>query len=137
MNTQAQQDIRWKQRFEHFCRAFSQLETAMKIQNPSDTERAGLIQFFEMSFELAWKVLKDYLEMEGFNVNSPRSAIKQAFQAQFIQDGHVWMEALSDHNLTVHTYSESIAREIEDKIRTTYYPSLASMKKSFELRLEQ
>jgi nucleotidyltransferase substrate binding protein (TIGR01987 family) len=51
----------------------------MTIEHPSDAERAGLIQFFEMSFELGWKVLKDYLEEEGFTVESPRDAIKQAF----------------------------------------------------------
>lgn len=137
MNSQAQQDVRWKQRYEHFCKAFSQLETAIKIENPSDTERAGLIQFFEMSFELAWKVLKDYLELEGFNINSPRAAIKQAFQAQLIEDGHVWMEALSDRNLTMHTYEESIAREIEHKIRTAYYPALTQMQNTFSLRLQE
>ena len=43
----------------------------MMIDPPSDAERAGLIQFFEMSFELAWKVLKDYLEVEGFIIQSP------------------------------------------------------------------
>lgn len=137
MNSQLDRDIRWKQRYAHFCKAFAQLETAIKIEDPSDTERAGLIQFFEMSFELAWKVLKDYLEKEGFNLNSPRSTIKQAFQSQLIQDGHVWMEALADRNLTVHTYEESIAREIENKIRGTYYPSLSSMKKAFDPRLEE
>lgn len=74
-------DIRWKQRFVHFRKAFLLLEQTMTIEHPSDAERAGLIHFFEMSFELAWKVLKDYLEEKGFTVASPRDAIKQAFQA--------------------------------------------------------
>lgn len=137
MNSQLHQDVRWKQRFEHFCKAYAQLETAMKIENPSDTERAGLIQFFEMSFELAWKVLKDYLELEGFSINSPRAAIKQAFQSELIKDGHVWIEALSDRNLTVHTYEESIARAIEDKIRSIYFPALTQMQNTFALRLQE
>ena len=75
------QDIRWKQRYAHFQKAFRLLEQTVAIAQPSDAERAGLIQFFEMSFELAWKMLKDYLESEGFTVISPRSTIKQAFQA--------------------------------------------------------
>ncbi len=49
------------------------------------------------------------LESEGFTVISPRSTIKQAFQAGLLDDGHLWLEALSDCNLTVHTYEESIA----------------------------
>jgi nucleotidyltransferase substrate binding protein (TIGR01987 family) len=74
-------DIRWKQRFVHYKKAFALLEQTIDISDPSDAERAGLIQFFEMSFELAWKVLKDYLEEEGFRVINPRDTVKQAFQA--------------------------------------------------------
>lgn len=74
------QDIRWKQRFVHFQKAFLLLEQTMTIEHPSDAERAGLIQFFEMSFELAWKVLKDYLEEEGFTVVSPRDTLKRLFR---------------------------------------------------------
>ena len=121
------QDLRWQQRFSHFCRAFSLLEQSLAIKNPSEVERAGLIQFFEMSFKLAWKVLKDYLEMEGFSVNSPRSAIKQAFQVGLLTGGDVWLEALSDRNLTVHTYDEAIANAVEKKIREEYYPALKEM----------
>jgi len=57
MTLNPNQYIRWKQRFVHFRKAFSLLEQTMTIKQPSDAERAGLIQFFEMSFELAWKVL--------------------------------------------------------------------------------
>ncbi|WP_200086690.1 HI0074 family nucleotidyltransferase substrate-binding subunit [Salicibibacter cibi] len=63
-------------------------------------ERAGLIQLFEVTFELAWKVFKDYLEAEGYIMKSPRQTIKQAFQMGIIEDGHTWIDALSDRNLT-------------------------------------
>lgn len=126
------QDIRWKQRFVHFRKAFRLLEQTQAIEHPSDAERAGLIQFFEMSFELAWKVLKDYLEAEGFTVTSPRDAIKQAFQAGLLDDGHVWMEALKDRNLTVHTYEEKIALAVEEKIRKAYFPALLALFRQLE-----
>jgi len=134
---QNSQDIRWKQRFSHFSAAYTLLEQALAIESPSEVERAGLIQFFEMSFELAWKVLKDYLELEGFAVNSPRGAIKQAFQSELITDGHVWLEALSDRNLTVHTYDESIARAVEQKIRTSYYPALHNMYQNMVAKVDE
>ena len=124
-------DIRWKQRFAHFKRAFQLLEKTMQIQHPSEAERAGLIQFFEMSFELAWKVLKDYLEGEGFTIVSPRDAIKQAFQAGILEDGHIWIEALKDRNLTVPTYEERIAVAVEQKIRESYFPALLSLYDKF------
>lgn len=131
MTSDDNQDIRWKQRFVHFQRAFLLLEQTMTIEHPSDAERAGLIQFFEMSFELAWKVLKDYLEEEGFTVVSPRDTIKQAFQAGLLENGHVWIEALKDRNLTVHTYEEKIAVAVEQKIRDSYFPALLTLSRKF------
>ena len=136
MNTE-NPDIRWKQRLSHYKKAFTLLEQTLAIEDPSDAERAGLIQFFEMSFELAWKVLKDYLEEEGFNVASPREAVKQAFQAGLIREGHVWMEALKDRNLTVHTYEEKIAIAVERKIRDSYFPILAELCRDFSEKSEQ
>ena len=85
-------------------------------------ERAGIIQFYEMTFELAWKVMKDYLENSGYIIKSPRDAIKQAFQMGIIENGHIWIDALEDRNLTTHTYEESKALEIDEKIRNIYYP---------------
>lgn len=136
MTQESNQDIRWKQRFVHFRKAFSLLEQTMTIEQPSDAERAGLIQFFEMSFELAWKVLKDYLEEEGFIVSSPRDTIKQAFQAGLLEDGHVWIEALKDRNLTVHTYEEKIAVAVEQKIRDAYFPALSSLFQTLKSKVE-
>lgn len=120
-------DIRWLQRFENFDKSFNLLTKALAIPNPNETERAGIIQFFEITFELGWKLLKDYLEEEGFTVNSPREAIKQAFQSDIIQQGDVWMDALVDRNLTVHTYDESKAREVELKIRNSYFPAIEQL----------
>ena len=56
-------EIRWKQRFENFSKSFLQLEKAVEMGPLSDVERAGLIQFFEISFELAWKTLKDFIKI--------------------------------------------------------------------------
>ncbi len=100
---------RWKQRFQNFERAFLLLETVIKIPRPSVVERAGMIQFFEVSFELGWKVLKDYLEDGGYLVKSPREAIKLGFQQGIVVNGEQRLQALSDRNLTVHIYNETQA----------------------------
>ena len=131
------QDIRWKQRFVHFCKAYTLLEQTIAIKKPSEAERAGLIQFFDMSFELAWKVLKDYLEEEGFVPKSPRETIKLAFQSGLIGDGHLWMEALKDRNLTLHTYEEKIAIAVEEKIRNSYFPVLVKLFHDFSKKTSQ
>jgi|SRR3989338_10610745 len=120
-------EIRWRQRFQNFEKAFLQLAESLQIQNPTNTERAGLIQFFEVTFELAWKTLKDHLESQGFQVASPRATLKQAFQSNLIENGHVWMEAMEDRNLTTHTYNETNAKQIEEAIRTQYFPILEAL----------
>lgn len=120
-------ETRWKQRFMNFDKAFQALERTVAIENPSEAERGGLIQFFEVAFELSWKTLKDYLEAGGFQVKSPRDVLKQAFQSGIIQDGHAWMEALDDRNLTAHTYNEETAAKIDRLIREEYFPVIAAL----------
>ncbi len=90
-----------------------------------------------MSFELAWKVLKEYLEEEGFSVASPRDTMKQAFQAGLIVDGRTWLEALKDCSLTVHTYEEKFAIAVEKKIRKAYFPFLTKLFRDFNTKAQQ
>jgi nucleotidyltransferase substrate binding protein (TIGR01987 family) len=130
-------DIRWKQRFQNFEKAYLFLEQSTSIEKLTDIERAGLIQFFEMTFELAWKVIKDFLQEEGFSVSSPKDAFKQAFQAELIKDGHVWIDALEDRNLTVHTYDEKTAIEVEKKIKEKYYPALKELYILFKGKIDK
>jgi len=130
------QDIRWRQRFAQFEKAYLLLQDAVGVGKPSILERAGLIQFFEMAFELGWKLLKDYEEAEGFTVKSPRDAIKQAFEANLIGAGHDWIDALDDRNLTTHTYNEETAIDVEQKIRMKYFPLLQQLHRCFSAKMD-
>jgi nucleotidyltransferase substrate binding protein, HI0074 family len=125
MNEQKQ--IRWKQRYQNFEKAFRVLDKTMQIEAPSEIEIMAIIQAFELTFELSWKMMKDYLESEGFAPKSPRETIKQAFQVELFGDAHVWMDALKDRNLTVHTYDEVFAQEMNDKIKNNYYPAIRDL----------
>ncbi|MBN6206609.1 nucleotidyltransferase substrate binding protein [Ralstonia pickettii] len=123
-------DIRWRQRFENFEKSYKLLEKYSDQNIESEIEKAGFIQFFEMTFELSWKVLKDYLEAEGYIVNSPRETIKQAFQMGIIEDGHNWLEALSKRNLTTHTYNEKFAADFVTDIKKKYFPLFKQLHKN-------
>jgi nucleotidyltransferase substrate binding protein (TIGR01987 family) len=126
-------DIRWKQRFQNFCKVFKYLETALSIESPDIVQKAGIIQFFEMTFELSWKLLKDYLENQGFSdVLSPRNAIKKAFEVGLIEDGNDWMDLLIDRNLTTHTYDEQKVSELEKLIKEKYFPLFNALKIKFD-----
>ncbi|MDN5349736.1 MAG: hypothetical protein PWQ54_1132 [Bacteroidales bacterium] len=128
--------IRWKQRFQYFEKATDRLKEGAEISNPDDFQKAGLIQIFEISFELAWKIMKDYLEAEGFlEIKSPRDAIKQAFNIELIVQGHLWLEALENRNLSVHTYNEALANELVNNIKNNYLPLLLELKNKLSQKI--
>ncbi|MBA2367833.1 MAG: nucleotidyltransferase substrate binding protein [Candidatus Protochlamydia sp.] len=120
-------DIRWKQRFHNLERAFLFLERATSKSSFNELEAAGLVQSFEFTFELGWKTLKDYLTEQAFIVQSPRETIKQAFQSNYLKDGHIWMEMLEQRNLLTHTYNEEQAKAATQLICHSYFPALRQL----------
>ena len=126
-------EIRWKQRFENYEKAYRTLSKYIDTELDSEIEKAGLIQFFEMTFELSWKVMKDFLENQGYDVKGPRDAIKLAFQIDLINNGHIWLDALEERNMTVHTYDEQLADKMISHIKGSYYPEL----KTFYIKLKK
>lgn len=125
-----QQDLRWKQRFQNFSKAYHRLEDALCIiqKEPENVLlQAGLIQTYEFTFELAWKTLKDFQEEEGFTVPSPKATLRQAFQSGYIEHGDLWLKALNDRNLTAHTYDDEIAAEVIKDIQKKYFQLLSEL----------
>lgn len=114
-------DIRWKQRFSNLEKAFGQLTEFIGKGELNKFEVQGLIQCFEYTFELGWKVMKDYLENEGYILTTPRETIKTAFSSNLIEDGAIWLDALEKRNLMSHTYEESVALSVSESIKSKYY----------------
>jgi nucleotidyltransferase substrate binding protein (TIGR01987 family) len=114
------QDVRWKQRFQNFERAFNFFSKSCKLENYDELRGAGLVQSFKFTFELAWKTLKDYLQEQGLEVQFPREVIKQAFTAQLIQDGALWIEMLDNRKELTHTYNQEQAKKAVQTIRNKY-----------------
>lgn len=105
------EDVRWKQRFQNYGKALKQLEEAIEDNRADEREliRAGIIQFFEFTHELAWKVMKDFLEYEGMTgIVGSRSATREAFNKGLIEEGQAWMDMLETRNITVHAYDPLI-----------------------------
>lgn len=110
-------DIRWKQRFQNFEKALHLLENAMQIPNPDITQKAGLIQFFEICLESSWNLMKEYLEGQGIQeLRYPRESIKKAYEMELIRDGHLWLKALEARNSISHTYDEAAADKVVEWI---------------------
>ena len=128
-------DIRWKQRFDNFQRALHQLTLAMDLKalRPlSELEQHGLIQVFEFTHELAWNVLKDYLEMEGIQgLVGSRSTAREAFKRGLVLDGEAWMDMIEKRNLSSHTYNLTVAHVLATSIAERYYPVFCELQQRF------
>ena len=117
-------DIRWKQRFKNFETAISNLQEAVHKKDLSDLEKAGVIKFYEFTFELAWKTVKDYLEEKDIEVKFPRDAIKEGFLYEIISNGELWLDMLDKRNLMSHTYSKENAELAYHLILNEYFEEL-------------
>lgn len=116
-------DIRWKQRFQNFEKAFARLQAAVALQNPSDLEKAGVIQFYEFTFEMAWKTVQDYLEAQEVLVSFPRDVIKAGFKYGLL-DGELWLDMLQKRNLMSHSYDEEDAEIAYRLIVEKYFAAI-------------
>ncbi len=128
-------DIRWIQRFNNFGKAFAQLKGAVELSRQRELtklEEQGLVQAFEYTHELAWNVLKDFLEARGArDLYGSRDTTREAFKAELIQNGDHWMKMIDSRNQTSHTYDETVAAKIVADIIQIYYAEFDS----FQTRL--
>lgn len=119
-----EKDIRWKQRYENFEKAFLLLKEAieMDIQKLNQLEKEGIIQRFEYTFELAWKVLKDKMEEDGITMVtiSPKYVVRKAYETKYIDDAETWLVMIGDRNQISHTYNFSKFEEIIRSIQNNY-----------------
>ncbi len=125
------QDIRWMQRFKNYQKALKQLEEAVnltKTRELSNLEKQGMIQAFEYTHELAWKMLKDFLKSRGnAEIYGSRDATREAFQLGIIDDGQIWMKMIQSRNLTSHIYDEGIAEEMIELIIHSYFQAFEKL----------
>ena len=124
------EDIRWQQRFSNYQKALMRLSEAVDVLNSQDIVnvleltllKEGLIQRFEYTHELAWKVMKDYAEYQGYtDVKGSRDAFRKGLEMRII-DSEMWMESIEDRNLTSHNYDDKTAHEVYTAIVEEYYP---------------
>jgi len=116
---------RWVYRFDNYSRAFSLLREAIEALSTrelSQLEKEGTIQRFEYTWELAWKLLRDYLEHSGVVLDTitPSAVIRAALTAKIIEDGDIWMGALDTRNKMSHTYDFRVFEKTIGAIKTQF-----------------
>ena len=129
-------DIRWRQRFDNYQRALQTLSRAVALsaERPlSELEQQGLIQGFEFTHELAWNMLKDFLEAQGIaGLIGSRDAIRTAFKNGLLQEGETWMEMIKAHNLSSHTYQLELANRLAAEILQRFYPAFLALEQKMQ-----
>ena len=127
--------MRWKQRFNNYLKAFQTLVAAVALarsRDLSELEQQGLIQSFEFTHELAWNVLKDYLEEKGLTgLIGSKDATRVAYKNGLIEQGEDWMKMIEDRKRTSHTYNPQVAHAVVENILERFYPAFESMAKKF------
>ena len=87
---------------------------------------------FSITFDLAWKVMKDVLiqhyAITDFVSGSPREVLRSAYRAGMIADD-IWMEMLKIRNQLAHDYDEVIVKKYCQKIISQYLERLYEFEK--------
>lgn len=142
MNDVEHEIPRWQYRFDNYKRAFRLLREAVELSTQralADLEREGVIQRFEFTWELAWKLLNDLLVAEGIHLDTvtPRSVLRAAFTARLIQDGEGWMKALDARNRTSHTYDSAAVEQVVAEIADNYLRLFDDLHRVVSTRLNE
>jgi nucleotidyltransferase substrate binding protein (TIGR01987 family) len=130
------EDIRLKQRFANYEKALGHLKDIVeqtRNKNLGDMEKLAFIKAFELTFELAWNVMKDYLQNMGVTgIIGSKGAIRQAFSDGLIADGQLWMEMVTERNEATHAYDQAVADFLAERIHRDFYPEFLVFKQKLE-----
>ncbi len=138
-------EIRWKQRFGIYVKALDKLSISVHrvtqtVENHpnriihfdpilDDLIKQGILHRFKYTHELAWNVMKDFLQYSGIeNVMGSRDAIRAANENGLLQNAEIWMDMIRSRNKTSHTYHEATADEVFWNIVKDYYPEFIAFK---------
>ena len=118
-------------KFENFASALANLEDAPNQDLANDFVQSGLINKFNLQFELSWKLLKRLLEYEGATLaasGSPRAILKEAYRFYDFIDEAAWLDMLRDRNTNVHIYDNKLAQDLIQRILDVYIPAFSQLR---------
>jgi nucleotidyltransferase substrate binding protein (TIGR01987 family) len=129
-------DAKFTKRFEDYKRSLASLSEARSRDLSDSFVLSGTGAKFSITFDLAWKVMKDVLiqryDISNFIAGSPREVIRTSFSANLIDDDE-WLDMLKVRNELSHDYDGSIILFHCQNIITSYIDKMVD----FQLRVEQ
>jgi nucleotidyltransferase substrate binding protein (TIGR01987 family) len=96
--------------------ALVQLERAL-AQPKDEFVRDSVIQRFEFTFELSWRTMQRFIELDRpLPDTSTKTILRESLAQGLISDIDQWFEFQKYRNMTSHIYSQEVAEMIYDKI---------------------
>jgi len=127
---------RWIQRFDNYLNVLRHLENFVAIKDTrtlSVAEEFAVIKAFELVFECAWNVLKDFLQEKGYSeIYGSRDTIRLAFRTGLIENGETWFDMIEKRNNTAHAYDEETAENVSVVVSNEYMDEFKKLKIKFE-----
>ena len=127
---------RWIQRFDNYLNVLQHLENfvaTIKTRPLSVAEEFAVIKAFELVFECAWNVLKDFLQESGHSeIYGSRDAIRLAFRTGLIENGEVWFDMIKKRDTTTQAYDEEVAQAVSLVVSSEYMTEFKRFRLTFE-----
>ena len=133
-------DAKFLKRYESYQRSLRALAEVRKRDLSDSFVLSGAGAKFCITFELAWKVMKEvlvqYYAMTNFITGSPREVLIAAFRAELITDDG-WMEMLRVRNDLAHDYDEMVIKAHCKNIAGGYLDLFFGLEQHIDLLLEK
>lgn len=119
-------------KFDNFKAALANLKDVFSYNEPyGNVEIAGMVVLYEICFEQSWKMMKEILEIHGYEegaTGSPKIILRTAYRAGMIKNEDAWLSALQERNNVTHSYNEKIALEIVRQAKAIFYDLFVQLK---------
>lgn len=119
-------------KYENFCACLKNMKELYDYDEPYNTVvLTGLVGLYEICFEQSWKMMKEILEIHGYEegaTGSPKIILRTAYRAGMIKNEDAWLRALQERNNVTHSYNEKIALEIVRQAKAIFYDLFVQLK---------
>ena len=102
--------------------------------------RTGIVGQFNLTFELAWKALREVLKTHGVGAaetGSPREILQLGYKFGFLEDSTVWLTMLKKRNTSVHIYDEYEVDEMILLIRDSFIKAFTDLENTLRKKLKE
>ena len=119
-------------KYENFCASLKNMKEIYDYDEPYNTVvLTGLVGLYEICFEQSWKMMKEILEIHGYEegaTGSHKIILRTAYRAGMIKNEDAWLRALQERNNVKHSYNEKIALEIVRQAKAIFYDLFVQLK---------